>query len=393
MCQIFNMKRKNNRIGLVFLGPFPKGNVSTLRILSYCISLVKKGFFVKVYLISPTKEARINNEVKGIYKGVNYEYMTSITWKKNNPNIFYKFYFYLVGIFKSLYSIHKDDISILLTYHDELLASFLYRIFTLIKRMNYILDKTEYPSNRKKNIKYLLYDKIITITYELESFYVKMKKDDFSKVFLLPMTIDKNRYENSIKKSCVSFKYIAVVFGVHNRDGLLQTVLAYRDYVILDSDDSMKLVLIGDYEVLKEKHPEVMEIEKIINENNLNKLIDFKGLIPIDEVPNILINAECLLTTSLGYKSGGFPTKLGEYLLSGVPVIATNVGEISKYVSHEENILLTEPNNSQQIANSILYLKNNKSIAKKIGTNGRSLALVAFNADTYVDNLILFIKS
>jgi glycosyltransferase involved in cell wall biosynthesis len=397
------MKKENNtlRCALIFLGPFPDGNVSSIRILSYCKALAKEGVFVKVLIIAPTAEAAINEYKSGSRDGVEYQYITNITWKnKNTPN-YVKFFYYIVGFFKSLKYLRQDKINCLLSYHNELLSNVFYRIVTKLIGISFIIDKTEYPNGyfkmskfrkRIEHFKLKMFDGFILITKELEMFYAQLTDYEPEKYFLLPMTIDADRYKG-ITKSSKNKRYIAVVFGTHNRDGLYDSVIAYHKYYKLKGHLPLDLVLIGDFFGLCQSFPECKAILNYIKINNLESNVDFKGLVPINDVPDILTNAECLLTTPLEYVSGGFPTKLGEYLLSGVAVVATSAGEIQNYLTHKKNILLSSPGDLDDIAQNILFIDKNRNQAHSIGESGKDLAMKVFNADTYSKSLIEFLKS
>jgi glycosyltransferase involved in cell wall biosynthesis len=397
------MKSKNTKLrcALIFLGPFPIGNVSTLRIMSYCKALAKEGVFVKVLILAPTKEAEINENKKGNIDGVEYEYVTKITWKRKKTPSYLKYLYYIYGIFKCLTILHKNKINCLLSYHNELLSNIIYRTYTKLKRIPFILDKTEYPngyfkfSKTKKKLEHLklkMFDGFILITHELEKFYFEITKYEKSKYFFLPMTIDPERYNNTTTTK-ENKTYITVVFGTHNRDGLFQSIIAYNKYTNIKKEKPLKLILIGDYIGLCKTHPECNQILDYIIENKLEDNIEFKGLIPINEVPNILINSKCLLTTPLSYTSGGFPTKLGEYLLSGVPVVATSAGEIDLYLTNNENILLSNVGDLESIAKNLLYVDSNEIETKKIGESGKKIALNVFNAENYTKKLITYLTN
>lgn len=405
MCQnlIMKPKKKKNKglkCALVFLGPFPIGNVSTLRILSYCKALAKKNIPIKVLIIAPTKEAAINKMKTGCVDGVEYEYMTNITWSNDNPPIIIKLCYYIFGLIKSIYILRRDKINCLLSYHDELIANCMYMFTCKIMKILFVIDKTEYPSNyfrvnkfHTKLIKFRLkmFDKFIVITKELRKFYTDITNKQNDAIFLLPMTIDIDRYKNILNEDS-KLAYIAVVFGTHNRDGLFSSIKAYQKYLLITKKTPYKLLLIGDFEGLCKSHPECNQIVDYIRDNALDNNVIFKGLISIQDIPHMLINAKCLLTTPLKYVSGGFPTKLGEYLLSGVPVIATSAGEISEYLTHNENILLSPVEDYEDIAQKILFVQENNVEAQKIAKAGKRVAERVFNADYYIDDLIPFLK-
>ena len=152
-------------------------------------------------------------------------------------------------------------------------------------------------------------------------------------------------------------------------------------------------MILGDFDELCKQYPENAEIISYVELHNLSSNIIFKGLMPINEVPQVLLDARCLLTTPFAYASGGFPTKLGEYLLSGIVVVATSAGEISNYLSHKNNILLSEPGDLDDVANNLLYVDRNPELVSIIGESGRKFASTVFNADTYSSEFVKFLKS
>lgn len=378
---------KVKRIGMVFLGPFPIGNVSTLRIGSYCKALVDNGYYVKVYILAPTAEAKINKKRLGVYDGIEYEYLTKITWQKENTSFIVKIIYYLFGILKMCRYMFKDKIDILMTYHSETLFNCFIAVFTKIKNIPFVLDKTEYPRNKDfilEKLKLKCFDGIITISKELEEYYQNYNES----VFLLPMSINPKRYQglHGIKNT----DNITVVFGVHNRDCIEDSILGFIKFLKDTTNSSSQLILVGDYKRLFEMH-NLESLTQNIKDSGFENRIVFKGLVPIDEIPRILKSSRVLLTTPQFFISGGFPTKLGEYLLSGVPVVATRVGELEDYLCDKKDIIFVEPNNIDYIAQTLDWVFRNEHEAKKIGLSGAEKANRVFNAETYVNDLILFL--
>lgn len=67
------------------------------------------------------------------------------------------------------------------------------------------------------------------------------------------------------------------------------------------------------------------------------------------------------------------PFKLFESLALGLPYITAGTEPVREILKDGENILLVRPANPADLAEKILYLKNNSNIAKKIGENGHAL--------------------
>jgi glycosyltransferase involved in cell wall biosynthesis len=160
----------------------------------------------------------------------------------------------------------------------------------------------------------------------------------------------------------------------------------------LKNIEPYKLLLIGDFEGLCKSFPECKQITRFIEEEINQGEVEFTGLVSIDKVPQLLINAECLLTTPLKFNSGGFPTKLGEYLLSGVPVVSTAVGEIEKYIINGVHALLSDPSDLEGVANNLLSVHQKKEMFSKMGIAGVEIVKEHFNANDYVEELITYLN-
>ena len=74
-----------------------------------------------------------------------------------------------------------------------------------------------------------------------------------------------------------------------------------------------------------------------------------------------------------------FPTKLGEMLISGIPVITTTVGDANLYLENGKNAFIIEPDDENSLVNYIKLLLDKPSLAKQIGEAGRSTAIKYFS--------------
>ena len=71
----------------------------------------------------------------------------------------------------------------------------------------------------------------------------------------------------------------------------------------------------------------------------------------------------------------GFPTKIGEYFATKIPVISTKIGDLESYFENKKELIFSEPNNPNSIADAISYVNNNTDLAKKIGGKRLQLGL------------------
>jgi glycosyltransferase involved in cell wall biosynthesis len=104
------------------------------------------------------------------------------------------------------------------------------------------------------------------------------------------------------------------------------------------------------------------KIEKYAREKKIDKYIIFAGY--CDNIPEILSLFDILILPSLWE---GLPNSIIEAMAIGLPVIATKVGGIPELMDDGENGILIDPKSPQQIASAILYLLENKDLAKSMG--------------------------
>ena len=112
-------------------------------------------------------------------------------------------------------------------------------------------------------------------------------------------------------------------------------------------------------------------------------------------MPQLLTDSEMLVLarpTSIQAK-GGFPTKLGEYLATGKPVLVTRVGEIPKYLEDNINAFIAEPDSPVKFAEKMDFILSHPEEATKVGIEGMKLTQTVFNYKYQARNLVNFINS
>ncbi len=136
-------------------------------------------------------------------------------------------------------------------------------------------------------------------------------------------------------------------------------------------DRSIVFILITKEKDLNIKGP-IPENVKIFEEKNYL------------EMPAYLASADAglCLYHSQGLKGEfyGSSLKLFDYMASGLPVIATDIGQIREVIATRKNGILVN-NSVDRIIESILYLKNNPQEAKRMGQASRKAVEDFYNWD------------
>jgi len=136
------------------------------------------------------------------------------------------------------------------------------------------------------------------------------------------------------------------------------------------------------------------KLKKYVNQMGISESVIFTGSVNRDEIPCVLSNSSILILARTNNKRamGGFPTKLGEYLASGKPVIVTNVGEISEYLTDKQNAYIIEPNNIEALYNCFKYIADHYEEEINVGLEGRKLAEGIFNYKSQAIRMYDFIR-
>lgn len=88
-----------------------------------------------------------------------------------------------------------------------------------------------------------------------------------------------------------------------------------------------------------------------------------------------------------------FPTKLGEYLASGRPVVTNRVGEIPRFLEDGVSAYLTPPGDAPAFAEGICRLLDGPASGQAMGRNGRLVAERHFHYANYGTKLCEFFSS
>lgn len=88
----------------------------------------------------------------------------------------------------------------------------------------------------------------------------------------------------------------------------------------------------------------------------------------------------------------GFPTKLGEYFATGLPVITTNVGVINYFFENESCLFKVDSDSPVLLGQKIIDVFNNYKLAKKVGSNGYKWAENNLDYNLNARKLLNFLK-
>jgi len=201
-------------------------------------------------------------------------------------------------------------------------------------------------------------------------------------VLKVPILVDVSRgYFTSFEKSPHSHPYLFHAGSLSvQKDGIIKVIEAYAKAATLLKKSSIQLDLVLTN---KKTFPKIWQsIEKILIEYNLIDRMKITGYLSETELHDYIQHASALLINkpSTFQNKYNFPTKLGDYLLSGRPVILAAEGiEANNYIYNKVNGFVVPPDDVEKIKNTLIWLFQNPLKANDIGKVGRQTAIDYFD--------------
>ena len=268
---------------------------------------------------------------------------------------------------------------------------------SIARRTKIVCEITEHPEYKgrgfvnRSRIYFGLYflkkfDGLFVISHSLKQYFLS-KGILEDKIQIVNMFVNAERF--SVKKKNTNLKYIAYCGSVSKiKDGvdiLIRSFCNFNEvcpgyllYIIGGSGDDEKL----------------QYFENLAKELGLEGKVVFTGKIPSEQIPDLLLGAQMLVLArpdSLQARNG-FPTKLGEYLATGVPVVVTDVGEIGMFIKDQENGFLVKPSDVEAFSSKIIWVAQHPEESEIIAKRGLELVKTDFSDVVQVAHAWKFIR-
>lgn len=150
----------------------------------------------------------------------------------------------------------------------------------------------------------------------------------------------------------------------------------------------LRVELIGDLQP-----PPAQFAQRLAIELGLGDQVTFHGRVPHAQVRGLLARCHLLALPRPPSRqaAGGFPTKLGEYLSTGRPVLATGVGDLPMYLRHGDNCVLIPPGDVEALRQSLVDTALDYDRARLLGARGRQLVEREFAAEQQAAKVVSFV--
>ena len=216
-------------------------------------------------------------------------------------------------------------------------------------------------------------DGLFVISNSLKQYYIENGIPEET-IHVINMFVDTSRFKKLNKQT--GEKYIGYCGAVsYGKDGVDCLIKAFAKFHQKHPDYLLKIIGKGISERV------IPELKQLAVNLGIAESVEFTGLVAPEKMPQLLYDASILALArpSSVQAQYGFPTKLGEYLATGNPVVVTAVGEIPDFLKDGENAFLASPDDPEDFSRQLCRVADNDIEARQIGLRGKELSESAFS--------------
>lgn len=362
------------------------------QILSY-LKYISKNY--KIIIISVEKKNDLKN-IKHLKKIENFLFENNIIWFHidYSSSKLGKFILLIELFIKTLYILKKENVKIIharsyisgtVTYFLKIFKNFFF-IFDI--RGFWIEERVEWNLWKKKSLKYKFFkffedkifkksNSIVTLTQDAKNIILKKNIKNI-KISVIPTCVNLDK-KKIIKKNSnfITFTHLGAIGTRYNFDAYLNIV----DKIQQTKKNFVCVINKGEHSYIRQK----------IKNYNLTKENYSIKYIPPYEIDNAITasNFGVFFPVSGFYLNGYFPTKLGEFLSNGIPIITCRINNHVDNIIKENNIGIIIENIDfidYEVLNKKIYMiLNDAEISQRCKSVANKYFNIKFAIEKYLD--------
>lgn len=373
---------------------FPFGMAAAKRRLCYAKGLMTQGNVVDVVICQKCFDLGKDDGMpeQGEYEGISYVYACGkYKYAKNNKFIRGLDYFildYLHSFQYALKHIHRGEIVFVYCY--PIFLQILILLATKLNGARIVKETCEHPSALGNvhskwhkvckwfEYKFVMphYDGFIAISSDLNKFVEKYKSKK-AKSIIVPILVEDPIYNmdlNSLRNEYDVPYIIHTGTMLEQKDSISKILHAYAR-LKRETNTKCRLVFTGP------QATEKCSYLPLIKKLGIEKDVDLLGLVSTERI----VSLQHFATMTVIYKSDNlqtrncFPTKLGEMLISGTPVITTTIGDANLYLEDKRSALIFKPDDEDTLIEYMKFILDNPEKAHVLGLKGKDVAMKFFD--------------
>jgi len=381
---------------VILTGPgvgFPNGLASTVRVASLARGLKEQGSRVQLLCLGPSEVPRMgvrNLVVRGNQDGVDFEYTCGRTTRGSTGlgQAWLVLKGLAVGAMRVQEFNRREGVDALVVSSEKWIVIPLFWLVARVCGATYICEQSEEPFYQAERsvawrmisaihtyTLYRLYDGAIVISAYLER-YMRARMRPGARLLKIPILMDAHQFARGAEPGRIGGEYVAFCGTLNEaKDGVLTLAKAFAQ--ICAEFPGLRLVLIGD----SPKVSQIPGVRAFVEQLGIADRVVFVGVVARGELPGYLDSATALALArpSSRQADAGLPTKVGEYLATGRPVVVTRTGEIDTYLEDGVNVYFAAPDDASAFAGRLRHVLQHPEEAAAVGRRGREAACEFFD--------------
>lgn len=393
------------KVFIVTCEGYPHGFAAAGRITCYAKALCLAGFEVEVVIFRRSEKSdtrAINTEGNGIYDGIKFCYVAGTPLRSKNPFV-RKFCDWKDACSTIAYlkcNMQKGDI-ILCYFREDVFGR---KLTTFAHKYNYpiVRDLCEYPyattalneQTERRCHKYMStdfqrFDGAICISEKLLEMALRYAPNKHH--IKIPIIIDETKWNfSNVEPFQTDFPYIFHSGTLYQqKDGILDVLSAFAK-ALPHLPQGIRYIFTGNID----KSPDREAIKQLILEHDLEGRVIFLAYLSQDVMCQYIKGASLFVINKKDNLQNQycFATKLGEYLLSGNPVLTTDIGEAMNYLKNNESVYIIKHDSTDSLAATLISALNDENRSRNIGHNGLLVARTNFTCTAISSKLNQYFK-
>lgn len=319
-------------------------------------------------------------------------YVSKITSKSLLHKVIRKIQLFFIELKLCIVSANSDFVIV----YGEVGFKYLYYVIGKLAKTVLIIERNEYSGylireglSRKQINSFQKFENsikfsqgFITCSTNLRTYYSKFANEN-CRFITIPLVVKLEDYK--IDRTALNQITYCGYMG-DNKDGISDLLYAFS--ILLNKKHELSLKLIGSA-----PRDTLLKLRGKAEKLGISNSVEFTGVLPRDELAIALNESLVLVLARPANKQaeGGMPSKVAEYLATGLPVLVTDVGEIGEYMTNNENIFMTAPNSPEKFASKLDEILKDYPNSQAVGKKGQIL-VENFNYSSQGKKLFSFLS-
>lgn len=234
------------------------------------------------------------------------------------------------------------------------------------------------------HVAYRAADGFIAISAYLED-YLRLHAPAAKPILRVPILVDAHEFQVAAPPD--SPRRIVYVGNLDNEGEIPDLLEAFAQ--VAPGRPDVKLEVVGACSQSRRA-----AFDRIIESLGIAQRVEFTGQVTRERLSGVLAAATVLVLPRRAglFSDAGFPTKLGEYLASGTPVVTTDTGEIGSHLTDGVTAYVVRPGDPSAFAAAVAHVLDEPDEAAQVGARGQTLAASEFDLHGHGERLAEYLR-